>query len=263
MNVQLSWSVGTARTLRPLAIAGFAALLLSTAGAFDTEASRFGPRLLYWSAIACVSALALQLVHGALSGHFDRLGSYWLRLFGWLILTLPLNALAVLGCKLLFGGSPSLGGFLLLLPGMTTILAALQATLLTLEQPGEQAGEKAGPCERVAAEPPRPGRSVGGTGLGAFLPLPLQGSRLLALRSEDHYLRVHTDKGEALIRLRMTDALAMLDGRCGLRPHRSWWVATDAILSHRREGGRSVLRLVDGTSVPVSRNRRSEVGPIF
>jgi len=238
-----------------MAAAVFAALLLSTAGVFDTEAVRFGPRLLYWLAIAAVSTLSFQLFQVMLRAFFSGIDEVWLRLAGWVVLTLPLNTVAVLGCKILFGGVPSLNGFLLLLPGMASILAALQMTLIGFEARRSQA--------EVRPVPELPAESLPATGLHHLLPLPLQRSRVHAVKAEDHYVRVYTENGQALIRMRMSDAVALLPNRDGLRPHRSWWVAKDAIASMERAGGRTILKLRDGTTIPVSRSAKPQLGPRF
>ena len=81
----------------------------------------------------------------------------------------------------------------------------------------------------------------------------LQGSSILALVSEDHYLRVYTDNGSALILMRLSDAIAELGGESGAQTHRSWWVAREAVAKAARSDGKAVLTLVDGTEAPVSR----------
>ena len=44
---------------------------------------------------------------------------------------------------------------------------------------------------------------------------------LLSLRTEDHYLRIHTSAGNDLILFRLKDALGELDGADGMQVHRS------------------------------------------
>lgn len=85
------------------------------------------------------------------------------------------------------------------------------------------------------------------------LPLKLRGAEIWAVEAEDHYLRLHTSKGQDLILLRLADAVAELEGIEGAQVHRSWWVARDAIADARRGDGRAVLTLKDGSEVPVSR----------
>jgi LytTr DNA-binding domain len=81
------------------------------------------------------------------------------------------------------------------------------------------------------------------------LPFPLRSSPVLALSSEDHYLRVHTPSGEALIH--MTLAAAMELRPDGFQIHRSHWIA--------REGLKSAtgvkVELITGLCLPLSRHR--------
>lgn len=85
------------------------------------------------------------------------------------------------------------------------------------------------------------------------LPLKLRGAEVWAVEAEDHYLRLHTSKGQDLILLRLADAIAELEGIEGAQVHRSWWVARDAIADAKRGDGRATLKLKDGAEVPVSR----------
>lgn len=91
------------------------------------------------------------------------------------------------------------------------------------------------------------------------LPLKLRGADVWAVEAEDHYLRLHTSKGQDLILLRLADAVAELEGIEGAQVHRSWWVAREAIADARRGDGRAVLTLKDGSEVPVSRTYAKEL----
>ena len=80
-------------------------------------------------------------------------------------------------------------------------------------------------------------------------------ARLLHLRMQDHYVEVHTAAGSELLLLRFRDALREVEDVNGLQVHRSHWVARSAVTGvERRSGGRVVLRLVNGSKVPVSRS---------
>lgn len=79
------------------------------------------------------------------------------------------------------------------------------------------------------------------------------GSDIIALETEDHYLRVHAAGGSALILMRMADAVALLDPRLGAQVHRRWWVAEAAVAGVRMEGQRLSLCLIDNRRVPVGR----------
>lgn len=85
------------------------------------------------------------------------------------------------------------------------------------------------------------------------LPARLRGAGIRAVVSEDHYLRIHTERGSDLILMRLGDALKELEGLEGAQTHRSWWVARDAVRAVARKDGRAVLTLEGGLSVPVSR----------
>ena len=85
------------------------------------------------------------------------------------------------------------------------------------------------------------------------LPFKLRGAAIRAVSSEDHYLRIHTDRGSDLILMRLSDALTELEGLEGAQTHRSWWVAKDAVRDVSRGDGRATLTLEGGVEAPVSR----------
>ncbi|MBW8302492.1 MAG: LytTR family transcriptional regulator DNA-binding domain-containing protein [Brevundimonas sp.] len=85
------------------------------------------------------------------------------------------------------------------------------------------------------------------------LPPRLRGATLHAVQAEDHYLRLHTDRGSDLILMRLSDAVTELEGLEGARTHRSWWVARDAVRDVARSDGRAALTLEGGVVAPVSR----------
>ena len=96
-----------------------------------------------------------------------------------------------------------------------------------------------------------------GKGIDTFLerlPIKYRGAALYAVSSEDHYLRVHTERGEELILMRLADALRELAGADGLQTHRSWWVAVDGVADTKRDGARTLLVLKSGAEAPVSRS---------
>ena len=108
--------------------------------------------------------------------------------------------------------------------------------------------------DRISERESGAGRAAGpGRALTDKLPHRLRTASICALSAEDHYLRVRTDRGEALILMRLTDAVAALEGVDGARTHRSWWVARDAVADARKGDGRGVLILTDGAQAPVSR----------
>jgi hypothetical protein len=79
------------------------------------------------------------------------------------------------------------------------------------------------------------------------------GSDLVYLKSELHYLRVVTRKGNALILYNLKDAVGELSKELGMQPHRSYWVSNRHIRRFKRKGRQGELIMSDGTSIPVSR----------
>lgn len=100
--------------------------------------------------------------------------------------------------------------------------------------------------EPAASPPPVPAPPT--------LPLPPGFGPVLALKGEDHYVRIISEAREELVLMRMRDAIERLDGAVGLRVHRSWWVARDAVASVRRDGRTAVIALRSGHEVPVARD---------
>lgn len=90
------------------------------------------------------------------------------------------------------------------------------------------------------------------------IPSPL-GRELLALKQEDHYLRIYTKLGSDLILHRLSDAVEELASVDGLRVHRSWWVARDAIARTARVNKRTALHLINELTVPISRTYLPQV----
>ncbi len=84
------------------------------------------------------------------------------------------------------------------------------------------------------------------------VPLPQRG-KLLALIVEDHYVDIVTDKGKALVLMRLADAMRETGDIAGLQIHRSHWVARDAVVKAQRSDGKLLLELSNGLRLPVSR----------
>ncbi len=87
------------------------------------------------------------------------------------------------------------------------------------------------------------------------LPFQFRNQPILAIESQGHALRVHTDIGAPLIWTGLQSAISELSPLEGWRVHRSWWVARDAITRVERVGRGAVLSLSNGIRVPVSRSR--------
>ncbi len=132
----------------------------------------------------------------------------------------------------------------------------------------ELAALPAPPATSAAAAPhPLPPRSAAAepdaavvlrSPLVALLPAKV-GTEILALQAEDHYVRVYTAVGSALVRYRFGDAIRDLEPLGGLQVHRSFWVRKSAV--ERLDTGTNpwLLTLRGGQQVPVSQAFRTAV----
>ncbi|MBA4014204.1 MAG: hypothetical protein C0481_20285 [Phenylobacterium sp.] len=222
---------------RGFAIAGVAAVFLAVSGAFGMGELPLGLRLAYWA-----GTLSIGTVWGGLVSRFafpirNRTPNLWLRtgLYA-LVIAGPLTALVwMVNARLLHSPIPT--------RALASLFVSVALVTLVITAVNVLAARRR---DAVAAAPAPP-RFL------ERLPLKLRGAEIWAVEAEDHYLRLHTSKGQDLILLRLADAVAELEGIVGAQVHRSWWVARDAITEARRGDGRATLTLKDGSEVPVSR----------
>jgi hypothetical protein len=81
-------------------------------------------------------------------------------------------------------------------------------------------------------------------------------AEIMAIKAEEHYIKVWSTAGTDLVRYRFGDAVADADADSlpGDQVHRSWWVRWDAVTGVQRRGRALELSLGDdGPRVPVSR----------
>ena len=95
----------------------------------------------------------------------------------------------------------------------------------------------------------------------AGLPHELEGD-VIYLKSEDHYVYVHTVTGCSLIKMRLSDAVAGLGDR-GVQVHRSYWVSRRHIQELVKRDRQVLLRLTRNHEVPVSSRYREVVRAIL
>lgn len=88
---------------------------------------------------------------------------------------------------------------------------------------------------------------------GLVLRLPQElGQNIIALSAEDHYVRVHTSKGNDLVLYRFSDAVREMPDERGLQVHRSHWVSLSAISKFEDAGRGYQVVLNDTVEIPVS-----------
>lgn len=227
-------------------VAAISGLFLTFSGAFGTDDAPLGVRLTYWMGL-----MALGYVWGAFvtgfffrQGGMGRTGNVWLAaIIAALLMSTPFTAVVWLASRLMFNSNIPVRGLPILFGAVLLVSLAITAINLLIET------RRAGDGETAAAPPKFLER----------LPIRLRGAEVWAVEAEDHYLRLHTSKGQDLILMRLADAVSELEGIEGAQVHRSWWVARDAIADARRGDGRATLTLKDGSEVPVSRTYAGEL----
>jgi len=230
----------TRESLRGFAVSAVAGLFLALMGAFGTDAVPIGPRASYWVGLCLAGAIVGTAVSQVIGRDGRADARPWL--FGALTVlcvTLPFTVFVWLVSEMVFHGSVRPRALpLYLLPVFIVSLAMTALNFLVQRTPVETHATP------VGAQPPR---------FLDRLPPKLRGSELYAVEAEDHYLRLHTSRGQDLVLMRLSDAVAELEGIEGAQTHRSWWVAKAAVEGAQRGDGRATLSVKGGIEAPVSR----------
>lgn len=216
-------------------------LFLAAIGPFGTDATPTAIRYLYWQLAmiggGVIAALIEPVIAGRLTGRpqlfaFTQLAA----------MTVPIAVWVSLLPVILFGARVSGERILQVLPSVLTINIAVVILAWVTRKA----------LNRRDAPRPVP-EGLAPAAIRTRLPPRLARARLVAVEAEDHYLRIRTEAGSALVLMRLGDALEALSGLDGFRTHRSWWVARTAVEAVRWKAGRGALTLSDGSSAPVSR----------
>lgn len=230
------------RLVRGAVIAIAAGVVLALTGAFGSGSAPFLLRLSFWVPVMLAGGLWGHLCSQAIERWIDMDERPWLAVTVLTVMITGPVALLVWGVTgLIFDGRVYP---LQVLPLMLVPVAVITATVSAINvflgraQPIQT---HAAPVGQAAARFPD------------RLPLKLRGAAIRAVQAEDHYLRIHTDRGSDLILMRLSDALDELQGLEGAQTHRSWWVAREAVRDVARGDGRATLTLEGGVSAPVSR----------
>lgn len=91
------------------------------------------------------------------------------------------------------------------------------------------------------------------------LPPKLRSADIYAISAEDHYVRVHTSKGDEMVLMRLSDAIKEMSPLIGEQVHRSWWVAEIGIEKAERKNGKTQIKLKNDVIAPVSRSGQKAV----
>ncbi len=75
---------------------------------------------------------------------------------------------------------------------------------------------------------------------------------ILAIKAEQHYIKLHTEDRDYMILYRFSDAIAELEKNAGLQVHRSYWIRSSAVEEIKTESKKMTVRLKSGMEIPVS-----------
>ena len=225
-------------------------LLLGFLGPFGSyPAYPTATRYAFWLGLTAAGAVAAVAADAVLPATRSRAGAIRIGAVA-LVSALPMTFVVAWTMSLLQPGRVFAP---MQLPALFAAVAAVQ--LLVVYATTISAAEEAGAPDPAPTLPEPAKEAIPAAFPSALLSrLPPEiGGDILALETEDHYLRVHAGGGSALILMRMADAVALLDPRLGAQVHRRWWVAEAAVAGLRTEGQKLHLRLVDKSLVPVGR----------
>lgn len=211
---------------------------LAILGPYDTAALGWPWVWLYWTGLMLLggySGVAASAVLNRVAPDLPRWASY--PLIAVLVLVSVPVTIAVISIQGVFGSFPPVYAWPIIYFFVLVISAGVAALTYLLERHGTASAE------------PGIGRA-----LTDKLPVRFRTADLIALQSEDHYLRVHTSRGDTLILMRLSDAISAVEALEGAQIHRSWWVARTAIDHAEKSGGRAELTLTNGITAPVSRS---------
>jgi len=244
------WTVFRAKldeSLRPMpfALGGAAGLLLGYLGPFGSDTATLAQRYTYWPGVVIGGTLIGVICSALADALVDREGRRPIvgTLVGVVLMTPLATLFALIATRAMFGHDVMPGAYVGLL-GPVFLLSLAMSGMNHLVM------RRAAPPSVEAAAAPAP---VTVRFLDR-LPPRLRGAELHAVAAEDHYLRLYTARGTDLILMRLSDAIAELDGLEGAQTHRSWWVARAAVREVKRGDGRATLVLPEGVEAPVSRS---------
>jgi hypothetical protein len=227
---------------RVLASMAVVALLLGVAGPFGTfEDLGLGARLAYWAAIVVSTyglGYAASMVVARLLG--VRVRQPWARVLLFGALTGMPVTLAVMVVNLAAFGST----------GIAPLSLWLQCTLIGMGviAIGEILAASR-PVPTVAAPVAAPEQAPP---ILDRVPLPARGA-LWALVVQDHYVEIVTERGKALVLMRLGDAIREVGATPGVQIHRSHWVALAAVARVVKMEGKTAVELPDGRRLGISR----------
>lgn len=244
LQLALREMTGALTDLRLWAVVAAVVLLVAIAGPFYTmENMGLAGRIAYWGAIGVTSWVGMWvLARLAFALTPARWPPVLIGALAGLAGVVPVMALVALANSVAGMGMPA-GGFWALAPYVAPLVVGISVLVVLLRRNAGTAPSAATPTPALFTRLP--------AGLGR---------EIVTIRAQDHYVEVTTLKGNALILMRMGDAVQDLAMPEGMQVHRSWWVnLAHAERLEMTDKGRMALVMVTGGVVPVPRARQAEL----
>ena len=235
---------------------GFALGLL---GPFGSYAIPLDARLLYWMGFGLIGYAIFRPVNIAAESAADATQTpLWLAIIlSALIAALPMTLLIGSFLEWLQYGSGYLEeSFAVRYAQIGGIGIAIYALtyLVFRKAPSE---ERTAATDQIAQENRTGPAGAAQTALHSKLPVGFPA--IIALSVEDHYVKVHGENVTEMLLMNLSDAIALMPEGSGIQTHRSWWVASNAVIGTSRSGRNQKLKLPGGTEAPISRANVAKV----
>ena len=227
---------------RGLFVAGLGGVLLALTGAFMGTDQPVAIRLIYWVPIMLCGAVWGHLCSRWVERYVNLDEQPWRAVVALvLVISGPLTVFVWAASGLAFSGRLYPVSALADIGFAVVVVTATMSMVNVFLSKAQPVQTHASPTGNAPARFPD------------RLPMKMRGAVIRAVQAEDHYLRIHTDRGSDLILMRLSDALEELEGLEGAQTHRSWWVAREAVRDVSRGVARATLTLEGGILAPVSR----------
>ena len=233
--------------LQTMALVVGLSLIQTASGGFDSDDVSFAHRLGLWTVLVGLVGVQFLMTSAMLRALvFEPAGRPWPAWLMAFAVVWPLVALQVEGLKrtpLLSWQAPDplIELALFMAPGIAFVCGLIALIEVHAERQRQREQEQA-----------------------SWVPAPLDvqatshewpDGAILSIETQDHYLSVNTADGQYLLRATLAEAMARIEPGAGMRVHRSWWVAREAVLRAERRGRDHVLLLKDERVIPVARGR--------
>ena len=159
------------------------------------------------------------------------------------------------GMSSTFGGGLSFERALEKLPANLILNLAVETLFMTFVMPFASGSLSDRTEDRMLTPAPEDSRATPVVVSGRKF----EAAELMYVSAQDHYIVVKTAAGQDIFRARLSDLVEQLSGVDGIQPHRSHWVARNAVSRLVTVEGQKRLEIIDNSFIPVARGRIASV----